>query len=180
MTKKERRKNALQLLAIRWGLITFIALLTISGIYHFDKFQATRVVGPLVELSLLNDEIRYYIDLESTLQGYKDNTEYSNKIRELNAERRDNFYNSDDEVISFVSRSFALFKIFYFLCALALMIVVTIFPLMILYGFYWNSFKRFRRTWKRINQSKRKNGNGTKIARLSDYRRFEAGIENIQ
>ena len=180
MTKRERRKNALQLLAIRWALVTIIALLTLSGIYHFDRFQITKVIKPLIELYWLNDDIKCNVEMEANLQGQQDNTEYSQRIIELSVERRDKYYNNEDAVIAYVCKSFSLVKIFYFLCAIALIVVLTILPLIILFGIYWNVYRRFKKTWARIKEhSKKMNGSGPKVERFSDYCQFDDSIKSI-
>jgi hypothetical protein len=190
MTTKERKKRAIGLLAQRWFLITIIAVLTISGIYQFDKFQATKVAGPLIELGWINDEIRYCIGQEATLQGYVDNTEYSNRIRELFQEREENFYHNEDEVIAFVSTSFSLLKILYFLGSIISMLLVTVFPLLILYGFYWNAFYRFKKSWKRIKErqarikaerlEREKAVRKGKVKDFFDYAQFDGTIYQIK
>jgi flagellar basal body-associated protein FliL len=180
---KERKKKAIGLLAQRLLMITFIAVLALSGVWHFDKFQATKVVGPLIGLELLNADIRYEIEQEATLNGYTDTTGISNRIQEMFDERREEYYNNEDEVISFVTSSFSLLKILYFLISLFLIIAVTGMALIMFYGFYWQVIHRFKRSWKRIKErekEERKEQRRSRIAYLSDYQIFDDSVCEIR
>lgn len=171
----QKRKNAIKTLMVRWGLITIIALLTLSGIYHFDKFQGTRVFGPLVELWLINDEIVNNKEMEAKYVGYTDTTKYSDRIRELTKERQDKFYNSEDEVIAYVSTRPAIVKLLIGLLSIILMVIVTFLPLLILFGMYYEHWDRFKRKWQKASK--------TTAARHVDYkefRRFEHKIVSLK
>ncbi len=183
MTIKERKKKAIGLLAQRLLMITFIVVLALSGVWHFDKFLSTKVVGPLVGLELLNADIRYEIEQEATLNGYTDTTAISNRIQEMFDERREDYYNNEDEVIAFVTSSFSLLKILYFLVALFLIIAVTGMSLIMFYGCYWQVIHRFKRSWKRIKErekEEKKEKRRSRIAYLSDYQRFDNSVCEIR
>lgn len=172
---EQKKKNAIKVLLVRWGLLTIITLLTLSGIYHFDKFQGTRVFGPLVNLWLINDEIVNNKELEAKYVGYTDTTKYSDRIRELTKERQDEFYNSEDEVIAYISTRPAIVKLLIGLVSFLLIIIVTFFPLLILFGMYYEHWDRFKRNWRKCSKHK--------VANHVDYkefRRFEQNIVNLK
>ncbi len=150
-TRRARRKKAIKLLVIRFLTITLIAGLTAIGIYQFDKFQCTRVIKPLYQLFCINDSIKYYKQQESLYQGFKDNTEYSNKIRELTQERRDNFYHSEDRVVAFITQKNSLIKFIILILAVVAIIFITIFPIIILLALYDMILQKFKRAWQRTN-----------------------------
>ena len=150
----QKRKTALENLFVRWALLSIIAVLTISGIYHFDKFHSTRVFGPLVSLWLINDEIVNNKELEAKYAGYTDTTRYSDRIRELTKERQDNFYNSEDNVVAYISTRPAIVKLGIGLLSFLLMILVTIVPLVILFFMYYDRWDTFKKKWNNSGESK--------------------------
>jgi hypothetical protein len=190
MTIKERKKKAIGLLIQRLLITTFIAILALSGVYHFDKFHATKVVGPLIGLELLNADIRYEIEQEATLNGYYDTTEISIRIQKMFEERRENYYNNEDEVIAFVTSSFSLLKILYFIVSTSLIIAVTGMAFLILYGCYWQVIHRFKRSWKRIKErqarikaerlEREKAVRKGKVKDFFDYAQFDGTIYQIK
>jgi len=175
MKKRKRRQKAIGILGTRLFIITFMAMLVFSGIYHFDKYQFTKVIAPITDIAFISNDISHYKELESVNRGYIDTTHFSEQITKLTQERRDNYYNSPDKAISFVTRQHALIKLMFWFLAVALVIIVTGFPMLVLYSFYQEAFKRFRRSWKRINEDK-KNKSSSNI----DYFEFARSIKRIQ
>jgi hypothetical protein len=173
MKKSEKRKRVLGTLLTRWVTITFMGLLVVTGIFQFDKYQATKVIGPLVDLFFYSNDITYYKELEATNNGYIDTTKFSDRIEELTQERRDKYYNSSDKAISYVTSQNALVKLFFGLMSVILVGIVTLFPLLILWGLYSETYKSFIKHWRRINEVDVK-----KFERNKNYREFAQSIRN--
>lgn len=175
MKKSEKRKRVLGTLLTRWVTITFMGLLVVTGIFQFDKYQATKVIGPLVDLFFYSNDITYYKELEATNRGYTDTTKFSEKIEKLTQERRDKYYNSPDKAISYVTSQNALVKLFFGLMSVILVVIVTLFPLLILWGLYSETYKSFIKHWRRINEVDVK-----KLERHRNYREFAKSVKSIQ
>jgi len=175
MKKNEKRKRVLGTLLTRWVTITFMGLLVVTGIFQFDKYQATKVIGPLVDLFFYSNDITYYKELEATNRGYTDTTKFSEKIEKLTQERRDKYYNSSDKAISYVTSQNALVKLFFGLMSVILVVIVTLFPLLILWGLYSETYKSFIKHWRRINEVDVK-----KLERHRNYREFAKSVKSIQ
>ena len=173
---KRRKEKAVEILGTRLLIITFMAVLVVSGIYHFDKFQISKVIVPLVDIAFISNDISHYKELEAVNRGYIDTTHFSEQITKLTQERRDNYYNSSDETISWVTRQHALIKILFWFIAVALVIIVTGFPLLVLFSFYQEAFKRFTRSWRRINEDARVK----KYSENTEYLDFARSIKRIQ
>ncbi len=185
--RKIRRKKvrALRDLTIQWGTMTFMAILVFIGIFQVDKFQITRVIGPLFDCACISSEISSLREDEYKYIGYTDMTNISNQITKLMEDRRTRYYNSSDEVVSFVTTQHALVKIPMFLMALAIVIVVTAFPIIFLYNVYLHYWREFRRRWRKINESSaKKPKRELKIVHFEnhsdDYYDYAQGIENIE
>ena len=174
MKKIERRKKAIKIFLTRWLVITFMGLLVVTGIFQFDKYQATKVIAPLLDLAFISNDISYYKELEATNRGYTDTTKYSIEIEKLTQERRDNYYNSSDKAISFVTRQHAIIKVLFGFIAVILVVIVTFFPLLVLWSFYDDAFRRLMNSWKRINEDAKK------FSMYESYRKFSNSIKSIQ
>ena len=175
---RRRRIKALETLGIQWGTITFMAILVVIGIFQVDKFQMTKVIGPLADCASISIEISNYREDEYVNRGYIDTTSISNHITKLMEERREKYYNNSDAVISFVTTQHALVKIPFALMAIVIVIAVTLFPIVFLWEVYKHYWREFRRRWRRINESSAK----PKVVQNhnDDYFDFAQGIEVIE
>jgi multisubunit Na+/H+ antiporter MnhC subunit len=156
--RKIRRKriNAIQDLAIQWGIMAFMSILVLIGIFQVDKFQMTKVIGPLANGASISIEISNCREDEYVNCGHIDTTSISNQITKLMEERREKYYNNSDAVISFVTTQHALVKMPFFLLAVIIVIAVTAFPVAFLWEVYKHYWREFRRRWRRINESSAK------------------------
>lgn len=155
MKLNARKRHAIRLLVKRWVVITLVALLMVLVVFWFDKFQLTRVSKPLFDLAMLNREISYYKECESKYVGYIDTTQFSEKIRELTKERQEKFYNSDDELVAYISTRHSLVKMFFLAMSVILVLVLTVGSVAIIFIWYANAVGRFRISWRHSNRRMR-------------------------
>ena len=91
---------------IRWGVLLMAVILVFScifGSWQIIRLSFSKILKPAVELYGISSHIRFNEDERSKLRGYVDTTGYDIEIRELYAERENNYYNNPDPVIRWLS-----------------------------------------------------------------------------
>ena len=142
--KKQKRKTAKNWLLERWAKLLLIAIGMMLLAILIDNFLVNRIISPLSQLTIINDNIRYYEDLAHTNAGFMDTTSFNEKIKEYTEIREKEFYNSDDKVVATITRWPYLVKGGLSIVSCLLLGVLLAVPVLFLIITYIYTYKRYK------------------------------------